>query len=293
MTSKNPVLSPSHRRGEGQSVRAAHRRRRSWRRRLGVGLVAAIVLLVGGSYGIWQLSNARTFQLAGDLVPRVDTTEPVVALTFDDGPVPDRVDAVLAPLRAAKVKATFFVIGESLAQSPDAGRRLVADGHQLGNHSYTHQRMIFRSSAFYAQEIEDTDAQIRAAGFDGPIVFRPPFGKKLLGLPLYLASTGRTTVTWDVEMDPAADVTGTAEEMVATTLAEARPGSIILLHPWYDRRGEAIRAIGPIVAGLRERGYRFVTVAELLTPGSLRLDGALHDPLDDALLGDGVEDQDR
>ena len=65
-------------------------------------------------------------------------------------------------------------------------------------------------------------------------------------------------------MDPDADVTGTAERMVAKTLAETRPGSIILLHPWYDPRGETLKAIGPMVAGLRERGFRFVTVNELL-----------------------------
>ena len=235
-----------------------------------VVVVAALALLSVGWYGTWRLMNARSVQLAGELVSRVDTSEPVVALTFDDGPVPDRVDPILRALREANVRATFFVIGEALAESPESGRRLAAAGHQLANHSYTHQRMVFRSSDFYAREIEDTDAQIRAAGFQGPIVFRPPYGKKLLGLPLYLARTERTSVTWDVEMDPAADVTGTAEEMVTTALTNARPGSIILLHPWYDRRGEAVRAIGPIVAGLRERGYRFVTVSELL---ALRADG--------------------
>lgn len=247
------------------SIESPVRLRIGRRRRVMAATIVALVLLLAASgYGTWRLMNARTVQMAGELVSRIETAEPVVALTFDDGPVPERVDAVLAALREANVRATFFLIGESLAASPESGRRLVAAGHQLGNHSYTHQRMVLRSSEFYAREIEDTDAQIRAAGFQGPIVFRPPYSKKLLGLPLYLARTGRTSVTWDIEMDPAADVTGTAEEMVATTLATARPGSIILLHPWYDRRGEAVRAVGPIVAGLRERGYRFVTVSELL-----------------------------
>jgi peptidoglycan-N-acetylglucosamine deacetylase len=223
-----------------------------------------VVLTVIGTYGVWRLVNARSFQLAGDLVSRVPTTEPVVALTFDDGPVSDRVGPLLTILQQANVRATFFVIGEALAASPESGRRLVAAGHQPGNHSYTHQRMVFKSSEFYAREIEDTDAQIRAAGFQGLIVFRPPYSKKLLGLPRYLEREGKTSITWDVEMDPDADATGTAEAMVAKTLAEVRPGSIVLLHPWYDPRGETLKAIGPIVAGLRERGYRFVTVNELL-----------------------------
>ena len=233
------------------------------RRAIVAGSLLLVVLLVGG-FGLWRLMNARGFQVAGDLVKRVETTERVVALTFDDGPVAGRVEPVLDALRQANARATFFVLGDGLANDPEGGRRLVAAGHQLANHSYTHARMIFRSTAFYQREIEETDALIRAAGFEGPIVFRPPYGKKLVGLPLYLAQTGRTTVTWDVEMDAAADVSGTAEEMVATTFAQVRPGSIVLLHPWYDRRGEAVRAIVPIVAGLRERGYRFVTVNELL-----------------------------
>jgi peptidoglycan/xylan/chitin deacetylase (PgdA/CDA1 family) len=124
--------------------------------------------------------------------------------------------------------------------------------------------MIFKSGDFYAREIEQTDAQIRAAGFEGPIVFRPPFTKKLLGLPLYLARTGRTSVTWDIEPDSDVATAGSAERIIAAVLASARPGSIILLHPWYDSRGETMRAIGPIVSGLRERGLRFVTVNELL-----------------------------
>lgn len=229
-----------------------------------LALVVVLAVTVGCLYGLSRLVNARTFQLAGDLVPRVETTQPVVALTFDDGPVSERVQPLLSILRDANVKATFFVIGEELATHPESGRQLVAAGHQLGNHSYTHQRMIFRSSEFYARELEDTDVQIRAVGYQGQIVFRPPYSKKLLGLPLYLAQTGRASITWDVEMDPDADVTGTAEQMIAHTLATARAGSVILLHPWYDPRGETLRAIGPIVAGLRERGFRFVTVAELL-----------------------------
>jgi peptidoglycan/xylan/chitin deacetylase (PgdA/CDA1 family) len=225
--------------------------------------MVAIVALIAASLGIWSLSNSRTYQVAGTLVARVDTAEPVVALTFDDGPVAERVEPLLAQLREANVRATFFVIGEQLAAHPESGRRLLAAGHELGNHSYTHTRMVFNSAGFYAREIEETDAQIRAAGQQGPIVFRPPYGKKLIGLPLYLARTDRTSVTWDVE--PETDAAGaTPDQLTARSLEQVRPGSIILLHPWYAGSEQTRQAIGPIIAGLRERGYRFVTVSELL-----------------------------
>lgn len=224
-------------------------------------VVGLTVFAVGGIY--W-LMNARSFQLAGDLVSRVNTAERVVALTFDDGPVASRVEPILSTLRQANVRATFYVIGELLAQSPESGHRLVEAGHELGNHSYTHDRMVFRSTAFYAQELEDTEAQIRATGYTGLVTFRPPYAKKLLGLPRYLAQTGRASVTWSVEPESGPDVAASSEKIVADVLEKTRPGSIVLLHPWYDSGEPTRQAIAPIVAGLRERGYRFVTISELL-----------------------------
>ncbi|MHB1133496.1 MAG: polysaccharide deacetylase family protein [Chloroflexota bacterium] len=224
------------------------------------GLLA--LLLAGGA--LWQASNSRTFQLFGDLVPRVATAERVVALTFDDGPTEARVDEVLSLLHQADVRATFFVTGRELAQNPEGGRRLVAAGHELGNHSYSHTRLLLQPPATVEREIVDTDALIRAAGYSGPIAFRPPYGNKLLVLPLYLAQTGRVTVTWDVEPDSYADVASSAERIAAHALERVRPGSIVLLHVWYDARETSCQAIPSVVAGLKERGYRFVTVAELL-----------------------------
>ena len=247
--SVRPALSSSRR-----------RRRYVW---LSLGLVL-LLCVVAASVGLWWLSNLRGYQVAGELVSRVELHEPLVALTFDDGPVAGRVEPLLAELDELKVKATFFVIGEALAQSPDSGRRLVSAGHQLGNHSYTHQRMILRSGDFYAREIEQTDDQIRAAGFLGPIVFRPPYGKKLFGLPRYLAATNRTSVTWDVEPESDPAVASSTDAIVADVLGRAHKGSIILLHPWYDSGEPTRRAIRPIVLGLRERGFQFVTALDLI-----------------------------
>jgi peptidoglycan-N-acetylglucosamine deacetylase len=226
--------------------------------------VIGAVMLMGTAVGLWSLSNLRGYQVAGKLVSHVETHDSVVALTFDDGPVPERVEPLLAELRELNARATFFVIGEALAQSPESGRRLVEAGHELGNHSYTHQRMVLKSSDFYAAEIEQTDAQIRAAGQRGEIVFRPPYGKKLFGLPLYLARTGRTTVTWGIEPESDPSIARSSERIVADVLDNVSKGSIILLHPWYDSGEPTRRAIAPIVQELRARGYELVTVSELI-----------------------------
>ncbi|GAA3216680.1 polysaccharide deacetylase family protein [Nonomuraea helvata] len=211
--------------------------------------------------GLYRLMNARTFQLAGELIDRVATDEKVVALTFDDGP-DEHAPEIIDILDELRVRATFFVIGSQVEARPQAAQALVAHGHQLANHTYTHQRMIFVSPATVANEVERTDAAIRAAGQRDEILFRPPTGKKLLMLPLYLADHQRRTVMWDVEPD--SGKTPTAAEIVTAVREETRPGSIILLHPWYAGGRNTREAIKGLVTGLREQGYRFVTVSELL-----------------------------
>ncbi|MFC5820861.1 polysaccharide deacetylase family protein [Nonomuraea harbinensis] len=221
--------------------------------------VAALVLVA--AWGCYELVNARTFQLAGKLVDRVETAEKVVALTFDDGP-DEHTREIIDVLAKERVRATFFVVGSELRARPGHAAALVRAGHQLGNHTFTHRRMVFVSGSTVAEEVEPTDALIRAAGQRGDIPFRPPTGKKLLALPLYLAERERVTVMWDVEPDSGR--TPSAERIVAEVREQVRPGSIVLLHPWYESGARTREAIGGVVSGLRADGYRFVTVAELL-----------------------------
>jgi peptidoglycan-N-acetylglucosamine deacetylase len=221
--------------------------------------MSALLLVLTGA---WQLHKSRTVQLFGDLIHAVETEDRVVALTFDDGPAAPYTDSVLNLLEAYQVPATFFVIGSSLERHPDLGRRIVADGHELGNHSYSHQLMIGRAPRTIRHEVEVTDSLIRHAGSAGPIHFRPPYGKRMIGLPLYLSRTGRTTVLWDLEPD---SWYRTADEMVAHVLENVGPGSIILLHVELASRVEQRAALPRIIEGLQARGYEFVTVSELMT----------------------------
>lgn len=147
--------------------------------------------LLLGALALWQVGKARIFQFFGALVPRVNTTEKLVALTFDDGPTPQGTREILRVLDEMQVKATFFLIGSELAQNLAEDRHRVAAGHKVGTHSYSHTRMLLVAPAFVQQEIEKTDQLIRAIGYTQPIHFRPPNGKKLFALPWYLAKTNR------------------------------------------------------------------------------------------------------
>lgn len=219
------------------------------------------VVIIGVAY--W-LNQSTTFQLFGELVARVETDARVVALTFDDGPTVRHTPAVIEMLADLDVQATFYLNGGSGEGAPEAVAALVAAGHALGNHSWSHRRMVLMSPATVRREIEETSEVLRAGGYEGLITFRPPYGDKLVVLPWVLSQMGMVTVMWDVS--PEADVgpDDGAEQIAARAIADAGPGSIIGLHVMFDQGAETRRAVPMIVEGLRAEGYRFVTVPELL-----------------------------
>ncbi|MFZ7946378.1 MULTISPECIES: polysaccharide deacetylase family protein [Bacillaceae] len=222
---------------------------------MGVGILVVFLLL----FSTYKLMNSRTFQLFGGLTDQVETDQKVVALTFDDGPT-HNVDQILPLLDQYHAKATFFLIGNEIENNPEAAKQIVDAGHQVGNHTYSHKRMIFKMPAYYKEEIEQTDQLIRDAGFTGEIDVRPPNGKKLVGLPYFLNKHNRDTITWNLEPDT---FYTSAADKVEYVKNQVSSGSIILLHPMYDQTGEELKTIEGILQALTEEGYNFVTVNEL------------------------------
>lgn len=223
-----------------------------------------LVLVLFSSAALWRLSSLTDFQLFGTLVHRVETTEPIIALTFDDGPTPRKTEQILQLLAAEQIPATFFLTGKEIENHPDLLQKILAAGHQVGNHSYSHQRMLFKTPRFIAQEIEKTDALLKAAGALEPIYFRPPYGKKLFMLPRYLEAHQRIAVTWDVAPENFPQLTENPSLLADYTIAQAKAGSIILLHVMYDSRATTMQAVPAIIQGLKAKGFKFVTVSELM-----------------------------
>ncbi|MFL6734423.1 MAG: polysaccharide deacetylase family protein [Sphingomicrobium sp.] len=230
--------------------------------------LVTLLILLAGAAAVNKISNATCFTLTGQAICRVETNQPLVALTFDDGPTKLGLDAVLPVLRRYNARATFFLVGAS----PEIAlvREVVASGNEVGNHSFTHKRMVGRSTAFYNEEIRRTDATLQAAGAPKPRLFRPPYGKKLFGLPLAIKRNGYTMIMWDSGDPPDRDPVAYA----AKVLAEVRPGSIILIHPMFDSRATEREALPLILEGLKQRGLRSVTVSELIAAG--RTDATAH-----------------
>jgi chitin deacetylase len=223
-----------------------------------------IILLLGISYVLFNLSKSRTFQFFGGLVNQVTTSEKVVALTFDDGPAINT-DEILTILKAENVKGTFFLTGNEIEKYPNDAKRIAEEGHEIGNHSYSHQRMVLKSPSFIKEEIEKTDELIRQIGYKGEIHFRPPFGKKLFVLPYYLDKHDRKSIIWSIEPETYPEVAADSTKIAEHVIDNIEPGSIILLHVMYESRRESLHSVKEMITSLKEQGYKLVTVSELLT----------------------------
>jgi peptidoglycan/xylan/chitin deacetylase (PgdA/CDA1 family) len=225
-----------------------------WRAAIGLGLAGAAAI------GLREVVLSSTFQLFGDYVARVDTQERVVALTFDDGPNPYWTPKVLSALEERHARATFFMIGRNVERYPMVAREVQRRGHEIGNHSYSHPKLIFMWPGRVREEIERTDALLRGIGVSGEIHFRPPHAAKFLVLPYVLTQMNKLSVLGDV--DPEEWKQRPAAIMTESILRQVRPGSIVGLH---DPMGaESLRTLENILPALAAEGYRFETVSELV-----------------------------
>jgi peptidoglycan-N-acetylglucosamine deacetylase len=227
-----------------------------------LGVISIVVVV-----GIQNISRSRTFQIAGKLVHRVDTNQKLVALTFDDGPSEGYTQDILKTLDNFSVKATFFLVGGAMERNPHLAKLIVNSGHEIGNHSYSHQRMMFMAYDDIANELKKTHQLIDQAGYTGEIYFRPPYARKLLNLPLYLSRSHITSVTWDLEPETNPNLAKDRNLMIEHVVDNVRPGSIILMHIMFKARGESMEAIPGMIERLQGQGYQFVTVSELLAAG--------------------------
>jgi peptidoglycan/xylan/chitin deacetylase (PgdA/CDA1 family) len=188
-----------------------------------------------------------------------------VALTFDDGPDPDWTPRVLDLLAEAGVRATFFVIGERAARAPRVVQRIAADGHEVGNHSWSHRNLWFCGPTATREQVRrghDTIGELTGAV---PRHFRPPWGMVNAAMFSAVRAVGERVVFWSIQ--PEGQRPSPADRQVGYVLERAHAGAIVDLH---DAEGtprapaRLVEGLPRLIAGLRERGYALTTVSELL-----------------------------
>jgi peptidoglycan/xylan/chitin deacetylase (PgdA/CDA1 family) len=183
-----------------------------------------------------------------------------VAMTFDDGPHPKLTPKLLDILKERNIKATFFVIGKCVAEYPDIAKRIVDEGHEIANHSWNHPQLTkLSASAFDAEISQTTDAIVKATGVR-PVTMRPPYGAINATLTKRLNDEyGLCVILWSV--DPQDWKIRKSEHVSSHIIKNTAPGSIILAH---DIHPSTIDAMPTALDALQSKGYKFVTVSELI-----------------------------
>ncbi|MCX7744418.1 MAG: polysaccharide deacetylase family protein [Flavobacteriales bacterium] len=183
---------------------------------------------------------------------RIKTTQPELYLTFDDGPHPKFTPWVLDQLKQADAKATFFCIGKNIQRYPEVFRRIIHEGHAVGNHTWNHTHAFHTSTNQYLREVEQTDL------LTGSGLFRPPYGKMTPGLYRILRKTHRI-VMWDV-LSGDFDLRVNGEICAQRVIHYARPGSIIVFHDSQKAWPRLQTALPRVISHFQKQGYRFLSL---------------------------------
>ena len=216
------------------------------------GLGLLVLVFCGQEIEKTLADNAR-------IIKKIPTTHRIVALTFDDGPS-RKTPEILRILNEKHVKATFFVLGEMVEHFPQYVIDEIAKGHEIGNHGYSHVNLHRASQAKMENEIERTDRLLNNTFGLKCKLFRPPGGVFDHNVLEAAARHGYTLVLWSVDSQ---DWAASGERIIRNTLRNAKPGGIILFHDGIESIPTS-RVLPTIIDRLREEGYEFVTVGELL-----------------------------
>lgn len=251
-----------------------------------------LILILAGvadalAMALWYACSWPNSQVLGPALVRGPRTGRRIALTFDDGPSSPHTGQILDILRQYGVRATFFVCGKDVEQHPEIVRRITAEGHALGNHTWSHPYLYFLSRAKMAEEIDRTQKAIQEATGQVAGLFRPPYGGRWFGLYPLLRKRKMRLIQWSVNGQ---DWKLGAEGIAASVCAGLSPGAVILLHdgrqapggyfqsllgkdrPSINRghptaaRSETVEALPAILDHARATGFEFVPAEDFCSP---------------------------
>ena len=226
-----------------------------------IGAIGGAALAATGALA-WGAFE-RNSQLFGPVQRRLTTDDPIVALTFDDGPNELATPAILDALGSAGVRATFFVLGRHAERWPELVERMKVEGHVVANHGYHHRKLTFRGPRYVRDDIALGSRWIERAGGGRPSLFRAPHGYRNPWVTPIAHMAGQRTVGWTLGVW---DTARPGSMVIADrVIRRAGPGGIILLHDGdgYDARGDRMQtaaAVPVVIRGLRERGFSFATL---------------------------------
>lgn len=227
-------------------------------------VATAAATVAAGLYWVFLSPYSQVF---GAYPWRGPDNERVVAITFDDGPNEPYTSQIAEILSDRRVRATFFQVGRCVERFPETTVKLAADGHVIGNHSMSHRFGTYLKWGRFGEEIEDTQQIFKQTLGREPLLVRMPWLWRQPAILLMLRWRGMTPISgvfchaFEVfQIDSA--------RIARRAVSKIRPGAILIFHDGFNARGgvraETVKAVGMTIDALRDRGYRFVTVDELL-----------------------------
>ncbi len=182
-----------------------------------------------------------------------------LCITFDDGPTPGVTETVLEELKKRNIRSTFFMIGKRVKECPDLARRVLAEGHELANHTFTHPKLSAMSDAKVQWELRACQEAIAEATGVTPIWFRPPYGAFRKNQGWMARELGLGVALWSI--DPRDWARPGVGRIISTVDQQSRPGSIILMHDLHRQTAEAV---GELLDRLLEKEFEFARVSGFL-----------------------------
>jgi peptidoglycan-N-acetylglucosamine deacetylase len=231
-------------------------------------IVETLATAVGASAGILAYGvRGRSATLLAPSIWRGPRTRTAIALTFDDGPSGSTPE-ILEILAANHVRATFFQCGANVRRLPELSRAVLQGGHEIGNHTETHPALYLRGRQFVRNEVAAAQRSIEEATGIRPKYFRAPYGARWFGLRAAQRESGLQGVMWTCN---GLDWRLPTERIVSRVCSNLFSGSIILLHDGRQTLSRpnvrpTIEALRELIPEVRERGFEFATISELLCP---------------------------
>lgn len=200
------------------------------------------------------------------IIKKGNEDEKIIALTFDDGPDEVFTPQVLDILKKNDVKATFFLVGENLKQNKEIVKRQFEEGHEIGNHTYTHINVAKSGYDKVYEEITKTQEEIKEITGVEPKLFRPPYRAMSRNMCDIIKNKNMNIILWS-NLDPRDWSNPGVYSIVNTIESKVENGNIILLHDYNNLRNsksQTIQALESVIPYLKEQGYKFVTISELI-----------------------------
>ncbi|MGN1402290.1 MAG: polysaccharide deacetylase family protein [Bacillus sp. (in: firmicutes)] len=228
-------------------------------------------MVVLGWTGCHDTAEARgksreAYEKTGEVIWDFQLKEKIVSITFDDGPHPVFTPKILDILAKYDAHATFFVAGNKVNYFPDVLKRVVEEGHEVGNHTYSHKYRI--SAAKLSEELKETDEIIEQHTGYQTTLYRPVGGYYNQHIIDAAVKNGKQVVLWSWQQDPKDWKRPKASKMVQQLKKGLQPGNIILFHDWIGtentKESQTVVAFEQLMEYLYENGYRCVTVSELI-----------------------------